>query len=137
MGIKGVGIEKKHKSKNAKTSIAVHHSPSKAQDPSVNVTNDSHHESLNSGDVFRWKKLKLTPSQSQMHNMTHTAVSQKTLVLIGATVGSPIHTPTHHSDTMSVSVSSHHGDTPPIGSQVDPIGSSHPKVPRASHLHFF
>ena len=77
------------------------------------------------------------PSPIHMWTTTHTTVSQKTSVVTGVTADSPAHTPSHHSDTISICASSHHGDTPPIGSQVDPIVTSHPKVYRASHLHIF
>lgn len=62
----GVFPSKKQKTKTADSSSMAHQSPSKAIDPSVNVTNYSHPEPSASGDVFRRKKLKLTPIHDHM-----------------------------------------------------------------------
>ena len=49
-----------------------------------------------------------------MRNSTHTAISQHTLVVVRATTGLTAQTPSHHSNTVSVSFSSPHRDTPPF-----------------------
>ena len=82
-------------------------------------------------------KLKLIPTRGQMIDLNHTAVSEKTLVVLGAPVGLFASTLSSYSDAASASVSLERGDTTPVGSKEDPIGSSHSKVSRATHLHVF
>lgn len=72
-----------------------------------------------------------------MRDQTNTAVSQKTLVILGAPTSLLISTLYDYSDTVSVFVSSDTADSPPIGYQEDPIGSKCPKVSMASYIHTF
>ena len=72
---KGFVDSKKRKSKTAESSVAVHNSPSKTLDPPMSVLEETHQESSDFGEIFKRKKLKLTPIQSHMRTTNHTAVS--------------------------------------------------------------
>ena len=112
-------------------------SPSKAYDPLVNVLDDTHSKPSEFGDVFRRKKLKLTPSHGEMQTKENVGVSRKTPAVVRVIADSPARTPTHDPDTISVSVSSHDGDRHPSGAKMDPDVTTCPKVSRASRLHVF
>lgn len=62
--IKGADASKKRKTKTVKSTPQVQQTLSKAHDSPVNVIDDSLNEQSDFRDIFRRKKLKLTPSQS-------------------------------------------------------------------------
>lgn len=66
---KSAGDQQKRKTTPTVSTPQDQTSPSKANDPPVNVIKDSLNEPLESGDVFRRKNLN-TPSQSQKQKMT-------------------------------------------------------------------
>ena len=71
-----------------------------------------------------------------MRDLTHTAASQKVLIVIGVAANPFCTTIEYHSNIESMSASSECGDSPPSHFQRDGTGSF-PKVSRASRLHIF
>lgn len=71
-----------------------------------------------------------------MQSKANTGVSQKTHIAIRVPSDSPKRTQSNYFDTISVSISSHHGDKNQSGFQVNPYFDIRPKVSRASRLHF-
>ena len=63
-----------------------------------------------------------------MQTKENVVVSQKTHVVVRVPAYSLERAPTHHSDIMSVPVSSQIGDRPPSRAQVDPDVDTFPKV---------
>lgn len=82
------------------------------------------------------EKVKAYPSYGQMQTKENVGVSQKTFTAVRVPADSPERTQSCYSDTIIVSVSSHHGDKNQFGFQVNLYVDIHPKVSRASRFHF-
>ena len=91
---------------------------SQSHDEPANVDEST---SVESENLFRWKKLKITIIQSQMRDQTNTAVSQQTPVVLGAPTSLFASTISSYSYASSTSVSFDHGDNTLVESQEDPM----------------
>lgn len=118
---KRVKILSKKKSKKHSSRVVIQETA--VADKCKPTVSPEHHIPINdetsfqdSNDLFRRKKLKLTPSQSQMRIQTNTEISQQIPIVLVAPTCLLASTISNNSDSVCGSVSSIHGDNPPVDS---------------------